>query len=186
MGINIRRGQTSAPDTAAGYDRPALSGVTNTRSNEVYRRGVVADVDYEPNGNVYERGGDALGNVPDTLSTGGQYQRSLEYEAPPVPLVYIESQLYPVFWQESLYLDNPIIVGYSYPHTDSMAASGEITSGTLQQLLKSYTNWPSETMNLVNSEVTSGTLVVALISYTNWPSETMQLLNSEITGGTLV
>lgn len=187
MGIDRRRGQVSPPADGS-YRDPALVGKTSASEGEVYRKSPVgtkdiSDINYTPNGNVYENPG--IYQVDLTYIDGGQYERPKEYEPPPTPPTFIESTIYPPFWQDDFYLDTRLKTSYLWPHSDTLNLVGQMTGGTLSSLLQQYTNWPAETMNLVG-QMTSGSIVTLLISYSNWPSETINLVGGQITSGTLL
>lgn len=181
MGIDRTRGYVQP--SGGAYKTPSQSGVVESDQSSPYRNNpkeTEAD-----DGRVYNRPPNPGITEIDYIPNGNVYERPVIYEAPEPPDVYIESRLYPVFWSDDMSLAAPSTSGFIWPHADPMTLSTEMLSGTLAPALVTYPNWPDENMRVVNSEITGGTLEVLLEQYLNWQDENMGI-DTILTSGTLL
>lgn len=217
----VRRQSGYVDPNGGAFRQPTLDGVTDPGQSSPYRnkptnnaqdaglnfQGGAVSIDrinYIPYGDVYERPTSAR------CAARGGGAPSPEPEPVVTPDVYIESELYPVFWSDNIAVNGFVIDGDLFPHADNLSLTNQILSGTLQTVLLEYSNWPPEDHNATNSlisgtvtvytytdylnwppedhnainSLTSGTNAIVLLQYTNWPDENIALTN-QITGGTL-
>ena len=205
-----RLNQTDKPDpTDASVYTGRTPGLAQTS---------VDNSEYVPYGGEYEDDGYNLaGTVArDPLTKGGRtYQRPV-YPEPPTPLpvgYYIESAVYPTYYEEQLAIDASFLSGrinFSPQTTEQLELDAMFTSGVVVTYTIETYSMVAEAMNLdamftsgvvvtytietysvpaegfnMDAMFTSGNMVTyTIVTYSNWPAEGLNM-GATLTGGAL-
>lgn len=95
------------------------------------------------------------------------------------------SALYPTLFGDDMDVSHAAIGGVlAATPLESMIASHAVTGGELRDVIKTYSLWPIEELEVTAHAAENGELRTVLLTYQNWPTEELDVSHAA-TGGTL-